>query len=151
MICFLACFAELDAQTFKKNHFKGTNWFCDNTDSLFYKADTISLYRRMNLKEYEGAKYYEEDEWELTSARFVNMVFKKRSRLLYWERMGSMGLTFSGSFKWKFYSKRQELWLLRDERVFLKMKPLAQESFSIVSRFGDYEVPTIKWTFVRIK
>lgn len=65
--------------------------------------------------------------------------------------MGSMGLTFSGSFKWKFYCERQELWLLRDEQVFLKLKPLAQESFSIVSRFGDYEVPTIKWVFVRIK
>ena len=153
MICFLICFTGSDAQTFKKNNFKGTDWFSDNTDSLFFKADTICLYRRMNKQKHDDSyEAFEESESAVVpSGSYVNLMFGKRKLLKYWENYGSMGTSCDASFTWKFNNGDQELYLLINGRTFKKLKPIVQQSCSIKSKYGLYEVPTIKWTFVRIK
>jgi hypothetical protein len=47
LFTFLCCI-DLSGQTFSKSDFSNTDWFTENIDSLFFKADTVRLIQHIN-------------------------------------------------------------------------------------------------------
>jgi len=122
----------------RKIHFKRTNWFANNENQNFYKSDSISLFRILNLNT-ENEKLNETYiKLQYIGDKDMTQLNFKRNGKLEVEDLNVENWTNSklvGKWKWEFDSNTQII------NLFFKRK--LHSSFKIVSRERDNTV----WKF----
>lgn len=74
----------INSQTISKKDFLNTEWFSENTDSIFFCSDTIRLIKYSNIYDQgKGYKIYYESG-PLNDSESVKFQFKRHRNLNFW-------------------------------------------------------------------
>lgn len=142
-------------QTFSKKDFVKTDWFTENIDSSFFKSDTIRLIQHTNYgPEWEKDDYAEYEMKYFYHGDYINIGFDRFGRFEYWETYNNyMNSVAIADFMWKFNKKDQTLTVLKDKKVYFKLKPLFTRQINIESKYAEqnYILTTNELTLIKIK
>jgi hypothetical protein len=141
-----------------KAYFTNTNWFSNNKDSAFFKADTIRLVKYSNLApdfQTRGKKEYA--EWEtkyLGHGDFVQIGLNRHKELHFTEmHSNSMSNVWGEPLTWLFDENTILLKLFDTKhKVISSFQPVSKKQMHIESRFSEQkDLLTTELTLVRVK
>ncbi len=154
----LTCFASalVSARDFSKNYFVGTQWFCNNADSAFYRSDTLKFvkYSNREVPEWSDDKFAESESSYLGHGDFAVVHFLRFGDLEFSKRWNNyMTSVHSEKHRWIFDRKTSEVTLFRDSIALSKFRPLREHSVKVASGYaiGPDSLSTVELTCVRIK
>ena len=158
--CLLVNFASY-SQSFDKKYFIKSDWFSNNKDSLFFKADTIRLLKYNNIVIGDYSQEEEYDEFEMIyfdHGQYVQLEFDRYGKMKFNIVNDNIDvLQFLENPIWKFNNKTQELTIDHFDGLYLvKFKVLTENSVKINSKkyyqtLNDRMINTIELTLVRMK
>ena len=129
----------LNAQTFNSKYFINTKWFSKNSDSSFYKADTISLIKYSNCP--ADGDCLEDAVQYLHGSDFLNLSFQKNNMLLYsTTRVERWQIEMRrGAYTWS-YTKDGILHFYFKRKTIGSFKPVVERQIEIGSRYTSPKV-----------
>jgi hypothetical protein len=130
----------LCGQTFNEKYFIKTNWFSNNNDSTFAKADTLIFIKHSNWGPEWAPKEYAESEVKyLKHGNYVEFGFKKHRKLDFdWRYHNSMGVVPAGQWTWAFDKKTNQLKIYNHFKVLVdSFQPLSERQIKIESSFAE--------------
>jgi hypothetical protein len=144
----------LKGQSFNKKYFTETNWFSNNKDSAFYKADTVHFIKYSNKAPEWSSDQFAEDEIKyLTHGDFVKISFEKNNKLFLAGRQNNFQIIRSGKWTWNYDSKSHTICIYCNDIIVSSFMPIAEREIKIESGFAKPEglLTTNELTLIRIK
>ena len=125
------------AQTFPKNYFEKTAWFCSNKDSALFRADTLKLIQHCNQGPAVQNKEYAEFEVKyLKYGYFAELGFNKQGKLKISFQNEALSLVPGGQWTWNYDPEKNVLSLYDNHRKCLAaFRPLSERPVKVESRF----------------
>ena len=133
-----------------------TKWFTKNSDSLFYKADTLKFIKYSNYgTDLSSKKDYAEDGVNFyNGSDLVTLEFQKNSKAALlnisvdnWEVSNVVG-----NWSWNFDKKDNLINIYFKDRLRYTFKPLREVTVKVKSVFANQEsLNTTELTLIRIK
>jgi hypothetical protein len=112
----------ISAQTLTTKDFKTSEWFSDNTDSLFFKTDTIKLIKYSNISDFG---YYENDSH--MDAECVRFQFNRVGNMRFWVIYYHIATLFTDNeWTWKIFKKSNELRIYRNSNLEFSLIPISE-------------------------
>lgn len=136
------------AQIISKKDFVKTEWFSENTDSLFYKNDTIRLIKFSNIQDSgEGYKIYYE-RGILAGNQTVQLQFNRKGDMNFWVIYYHMGTkSRHKERKWKIDEKSNELIIIRNGVIEFRLKPIKKRIIEF--KVENKMLKTIEMTMIK--
>lgn len=146
----------LCGQTFNEKYFIKTDWFSNNKDSVFFRADTLKLIKYSNFGTILTPKKYAESEIKyLNHGDYVTLSFKKYKKIDFsWRYDNYIGLVSGGQWTRTFDKKTNELKIYNDKKELIaSFKPISEKKIKIESIFLEQKnlLTTIELTLLRKK
>lgn len=140
----------ISGQSISSRFFTNTDWFSDNTDSLFYMSDTIKLVKYSNLIEKgKGYKLFEENG-SLDKYQLVYFQFERFGKMHFWVQYYHMSsISKIGERTWKFNKQKTELTIFRNGEVEFVFKQISTKEIEFESRQEVFK--TIAITMVKME
>jgi len=116
-ICFLHCSIST-AQPFSKKYFELTKWASNNTDSLFFKSDTVRLVKIIDDTYLTDGKSMDVDEY-FGDANYLMLEFAKQNKLVLTttNRNAEYIRKLRGSYTWDFNTSKKILYLYLNKKL----------------------------------
>jgi hypothetical protein len=129
-----------NSQIISKNDFVNTEWFSNNTDSLFFTSDTISLIKNSNVHHQgKGYKIYYESE-SLGEPQSVIFQFNRRGKLNFWlKNYHWSSKAIIGERTWKIDKQTAELVIYRNGTKEWIFKPIEKNQIEFENKNQKYE------------
>ncbi len=136
------------AQILSKKDFSKTEWFSDNTDSIFYKNDTIRLIKFSNIQDSgKGYKIFYE-RGILADNQTVQFQFNRNGNMNFWVIYYHMGtISKLKERKWKIDKKLNEFIIFRNGEIEFRLKPIAIKEIEF--KVNDNNYKTIELTMIK--
>ncbi|MBE0550777.1 MAG: hypothetical protein IH619_00155 [Ignavibacterium sp.] len=115
-----------EAQTLSRKDFVNTEWFSDNTDSLFFKSDTIWLIQYSNV--YIKGKGYNifHESSGIGDNLSVKYIFKKGGEVDFWIRQyDKSSVAKAKERKWEYLRNEGTIRIIKDDFTEYSFKILA--------------------------
>lgn len=143
------------SQKFNRKYFLKTQWFTNNLDSNFYKADTVRFVQYKNISP-SWSYHSPENEYDyLKHANFVTLAFKKHNFLSFAEIYNNYkGVTPIIPWTWKFERKSKLLNIYNHKNeIVVSFKPISEREIKIKSEFAIQKdlLTTTELTLIRVK
>ena len=139
LILSLIVVHSISAQTIISKNFRNTEWFSNNTDSLFFKCDTIRLIKYSNIH-FSGKGYttYYESE-SLNDVHCVHFQFKKNGNMHFWIQDSYMSTkSIINERTWLINRKTRELKIFRNGVLEFAFKPISVREIKFTDRNQNY-------------
>ncbi|MES2284105.1 MAG: hypothetical protein V4547_00370 [Bacteroidota bacterium] len=148
-------------QSFNKKYFSNTDWFSNNRDSIFFKADTLKFIKYSNLApklalRQSSRKEYAESEMNyLSSGNYVEYGFERHKMLYFCEITNNYMCAVAGleTWKWKFEKKTNLLNFYYNDKLFSTFRFISEKQINIESKYAEQKdlLTTIELTAIRVK
>jgi len=148
-IILLTCSYLANGQTFDKKYFTKTDWYTDNNLDVFYKSDTIKLFKH-NICDYPvNIKTYCESESKFFKhGNIVQIVLGKRSKMKLTNKHGN-GWSLGIDQKW-WIDNNKNLVLKDDKKNVYKFKIDSSRQVNVPTDYAT-ETLTTELTLIRLK
>ncbi|MGC4100492.1 hypothetical protein [Ferruginibacter sp.] len=145
LLLTLNCFTSKGQVGFNKKYFENTAWASKNSDSLFFKADTITIIKTTGRLNSPGMKEY------FKNSNFVTFNPGKAGRMKFFMHYEHerVTITLIGTYKWNFDKASQVLNLFYND-VSIGCFVAISETATVIPSVS-IGVPDLKTTAVLLK
>lgn len=129
----------INAQIITSRNFRNTEWFSDNTDSLFFNSDTVTLIKYSNIYDY-GSDYtiYFESE-SLNDAHCVHFQFNRHGNMHFWIKDFHMAtISKEKERTWLIERKTGELRIFRNGVLEFTLTPISSREIRFYERNQEF-------------
>lgn len=136
------------AQTLSKKDFVNTEWFTDNSDNSFYKADTVTLIKYSNLQDSgKGYTMFYESQG-IGDNESVQIQFGRHGNMNLWVIYYHIGTKARfKERKWKIDKESNELIVIRNDELEFSLKPIAKQEIEF--KIGNEIYRTIEYKMIK--
>ena len=141
LILFLSLIVvhSINAQIITSKNFRNTEWFSDNTDSLFFISDTVRLIKYSNIYDYgPGYTTYFESE-SLNDVHCVHFQFNRHGNIHFWIKDFHMAtISKEKERTWLIKRKTGELRIFRNGVLEFTLTPISSREIRFYERNQEF-------------